>query len=409
MAADQVPAFISYLGLLAQTAAALLLVVLFWLLRPYARRNYFAPWSWAWSALAVALLALVWRYLLLTPGAGEAAVDDSRVGVKALYAAYQVGKVTYLWLIAVGTVLVVRGKVPAALGRLAAGLGLVYAVLTAVTLGSLNAIVLAQAPLAVAVFGGCAAALARLPAPRRSLGTRLTATVLAVLAGLWVVYFVSFAAALDLTPFRDLRRIARFNGYFDLILQQFLGFAMILLLLEDARREVDDAYSQLGLAYDHLRRAALVDPLTGCLNRLALDERVGLAALERDFGTVVALDLDNLKTVNDTCGHAAGDALLQQLARGLLATLHPGDRVYRVGGDEFVALLRRGRAAQVAPRLLPALEGLSVTLGDLAKALPLEVSAGFADYETFGELERAMAEADRAMYVAKRRRKGATR
>jgi len=101
-----------------------------------------------------------------------------------------------------------------------------------------------------------------------------------------------------------------------------------------------------------LEDAALTDPLTGAGNRRAM-ESAGRAALASSARTgaplsVVVMDLDGLKTLNDTRGHAAGDQALAALAGGLRATLRDTDQLFRVGGDEFVALLPLAPAAAVA-------------------------------------------------------------
>jgi diguanylate cyclase (GGDEF)-like protein len=92
-----------------------------------------------------------------------------------------------------------------------------------------------------------------------------------------------------------------------------------------------------------LERDALLDPLTGLFNRRALarnlDLEIGRARrLERPF-SMVFLDVDHLKAVNDSQGHAAGDAILAAVADALRAALRQADSAYRVGGDEFVVLL----------------------------------------------------------------------
>lgn len=101
-----------------------------------------------------------------------------------------------------------------------------------------------------------------------------------------------------------------------------------------------------------LRTAALTDPLTGAGNRAALAdlERNGIAA-----GTgVILLDVDRFKQINDAQGHAAGDALLVALARLAAAALPAGARLFRLGGDEFIAVLPPGGGAvrDSAERLL---------------------------------------------------------
>ncbi|MGA2521086.1 MAG: GGDEF domain-containing protein, partial [Acidimicrobiales bacterium] len=91
-----------------------------------------------------------------------------------------------------------------------------------------------------------------------------------------------------------------------------------------------------------LRAAARTDPLTACANRLALDEELGRAvrgAVRSGLDVSVAvLDLDGLKGINDTEGHAAGDACLLALVDAVRGALRSADSLYRVGGDEFVVL-----------------------------------------------------------------------
>lgn len=96
-------------------------------------------------------------------------------------------------------------------------------------------------------------------------------------------------------------------------------------------------------ATDGLQRAAFSDPLTGCANRRALErdlerELARCARAELDL-CVVAIDVDGLKRINDTDGHAAGDRVLLLLVETLRRALRGLDGVYRVGGDEFIIVL----------------------------------------------------------------------
>src|SRR5438270_240946 len=85
---------------------------------------------------------------------------------------------------------------------------------------------------------------------------------------------------------------------------------------------------------------SLSDPLTGVGNRRRFDAELS-AALSDDRATALCIvDLDHFKTVNDTYGHPAGDALLKGVAAGMQAAMRPGDSVYRIGGEEFALLLR---------------------------------------------------------------------
>ncbi|PPK92859.1 diguanylate cyclase (GGDEF)-like protein [Kineococcus xinjiangensis] len=116
-------------------------------------------------------------------------------------------------------------------------------------------------------------------------------------------------------------------------------------------------------AEDRYRHAALHDGLTGLPNRLALVDRLeqSLDALQRESSglAVLFLDMDNFKGINDTLGHGAGDAFLQEVAARLRSALRPGDTVARFGGDEFVLLcpgISTPRAAgEVAERVMAVL------------------------------------------------------
>ncbi len=91
-----------------------------------------------------------------------------------------------------------------------------------------------------------------------------------------------------------------------------------------------------------LRAAARTDPMTGCANRLALDDELSRAVRSAQRSglemAVAVIDLDGLKHINDTQGHAAGDAALLALVESLRAVLRTADSLFRIGGDEFVVM-----------------------------------------------------------------------
>jgi diguanylate cyclase (GGDEF)-like protein len=155
---------------------------------------------------------------------------------------------------------------------------------------------------------------------------------------------------------------------------------------------------------------ALHDPLTNLPNRTSfqnqVDQAINAAKRTGSTVTVVLLDLDRFKEVNDTLGHHCGDLLLQELGSRLCAVLKGADTVARLGGDEFGVLVPSGPEPEssdgVAQRILSALKE-PFTLQGLR--LEVEASAGivrFPDHgvESGGLLQRA----DVAMYVAKTRK-----
>ncbi|MCV0403821.1 MAG: EAL domain-containing protein [Chloroflexi bacterium] len=160
-----------------------------------------------------------------------------------------------------------------------------------------------------------------------------------------------------------------------------------------------------------LRHQALHDSLTGLANRALFADRVQ-HALDRSSRqlepsvAVLFLDLDDFKTINDSLGHSAGDALLVAVGRRLERLLRPGDTAARLGGDEFAILLEDivSEAPQaVAARLMAAFEQ---PFSIMRKEVQVHVSIGIAlDGTEEAGPEELLRNADLAMYVAKQRGK----
>lgn len=147
------------------------------------------------------------------------------------------------------------------------------------------------------------------------------------------------------------------------------------------------------------------DVLTGLYNRSGLAERLDRAVRQGQHGrpsTLVMIDLDNFKLVNDTVGHQAGDQLLVSVARVLAQVCHH-DWVARLGGDEFCILLEgKGlrEGLDLCERLRAAVNDHRFTWGD--QVFTLTLSAGLALYDGTLSADQVMAQADAALYEAKR-------
>lgn len=156
---------------------------------------------------------------------------------------------------------------------------------------------------------------------------------------------------------------------------------------------------------------ALTDPLTGLANRRAMDAEItrSLADLSLDFG-LLHIDLDHFKQVNDTYGHAAGDAVLERVGAVLHRYLRHMDMAARVGGDEFLVILRdcedRADLGPVAARLIAALEEPVAFEGQLCRISASIGMTSSADYPERPGLDRLLADADAALYAAKRGGRG---
>jgi diguanylate cyclase (GGDEF)-like protein len=151
-----------------------------------------------------------------------------------------------------------------------------------------------------------------------------------------------------------------------------------------------------------LRHEATHDTLTGLPNRRAFRVRVVREIDEGGGFGLVLCDLDNLKRVNDTRGHEAGDDALQMLSEALRSQLRRSDEAYRIGGDEFAVVLpgaNRLDAERVVHRLRAAVARNIPETGD-----PIEASFGVSVYEQGDDPEVLLARADEGLYQAKRRR-----
>jgi diguanylate cyclase (GGDEF)-like protein len=154
------------------------------------------------------------------------------------------------------------------------------------------------------------------------------------------------------------------------------------------------------------------DPLSPLLNRRAFARELTrtLAYCER-YGaeaSLVFFDLDGFKAVNDSFGHAAGDAALEHVAGFLLSHVRESDLAGRLGGDEFgVLLAQAGSDAAEAKAAQLAAEIESSPAGYGGRAIPLRVSYGVRSFEPGMTAARMLAEADAAMYLAKAGRRGA--
>lgn len=170
---------------------------------------------------------------------------------------------------------------------------------------------------------------------------------------------------------------------------------------------LNDGRAELRDLYERARLDSLIDPLTGLGNHRAFQEELARQVEQSRRGStplsLVLIDLDDLKQVNDELGHAGGDALLAATGRLLGSDARRGDRAFRIGGDEFVLLLpgTDGNSAALSARRIlgAALEG--ATTGEHGR--PFSFSAGVSTFpEPSTNGARLFRHADAALYWCKR-------
>jgi two-component system, sensor histidine kinase LadS len=161
-------------------------------------------------------------------------------------------------------------------------------------------------------------------------------------------------------------------------------------------------------ALTEAERHAQIDSLTGVLNRRSLIERLNAACLRaRTRGLPISLlfiDLDHFKEINDTFGHAAGDACLAAIIAPIQAELRQSDVIGRYGGEEFVVILSSADAAAAGPIAQRILERVALTrVEGFGEPIALTCSIGVATSDMLGVWgEHLIAQADAAVYAAKR-------
>ena len=187
----------------------------------------------------------------------------------------------------------------------------------------------------------------------------------------------------------------------DVLVPLGLAGPLLFVLLNKMRR--------MSFAQDQLARHATTDDLTGLLTRAAFIQEVEEELADARFaedgmrGTLLIIDADDFKSVNDRFGHDEGDTALQLLARAIRSVLRAADRVGRIGGEEFAVFLPAtspfvGEA--VAERIRVAVNKLE--FAPQGQRYPLTVTVGGATYDRYLPFVDLFRLADQQLYVAKR-------
>jgi diguanylate cyclase (GGDEF)-like protein len=215
-------------------------------------------------------------------------------------------------------------------------------------------------------------------------GAVISLTLPALLAGDKTIFNIKYTEAV----FGLITLIILFNIY--TIYQE--------ILIKRLRRQLLERQDHSSI----LRNLAMIDPLTGLYNRRFAEQRLAAEVSRSERRghplTVMALDLNDFKHINDTYGHPAGDQVLQEFASRLNKVIRGADLAVRLGGDEFLVLLPECTAEQLQ-LVLDRLGSLDVDWH--GQNIPVNFSAGWKDYKLGDRPEELLAGADQALYASK--------
>jgi diguanylate cyclase (GGDEF)-like protein len=240
------------------------------------------------------------------------------------------------------------------------------------------------------------------------LGKPLTAVLAFVTAILHVAYVVLFVESASQND-----RTFAFLGYisfYDLFLEMLFGIGVIIWAMEDTERKLTNVHARARDDTLRSRKRAQLDPLTETYNRLFLDEN--RPALSRDpaGGSIVLIDVDELKAINDKEGHEEGDKAIWTVAAAIKKLIRGDDYVIRWGGDEFLVVLP-GMDEEVARRrfyMLPSkIEEVRESPRNAGRAYGRFISAsvGVTPYSKRVPFDAAIEIADKMMYERKKAHK----
>lgn len=378
---------LSFIGLTIQVIGVASIAVLFQLLHRILPRAYFMLWSKAWTVMVVALLAL--RMSFVHPSLRW-----------PLESAYYLGEYAFAWLLASGfNQYPDRPRDPIPTLKWPWLMALVWAVTLALLPVSFSMRFGAHA----LVFSSLLArALWRLHAIQLPALHRWAHWLALFSLMLLTVNFLANGVAqpthwFDSTEFSA--GYAAYQSIIDLFVEVLVAFGLVAIAAVDMRSTLERAHTMMQGERDRMSMLAYQDGLTGCYNRLALNELK--SRIDARWGSVTVIDLNYLKSLNDVHGHAMGDLAICQVANALKSALRPSDHVFRTGGDEFI-LVTFGLTKDVALQRVAQTQTILQTVAlQPGQSEALSIAFGAAEFHGHGEFDAAVDAADAAMYAHK--------
>lgn len=380
---------VEVLGLLVQAMGAALIGLLCFMLNGVVHRPALSAWWIGWLSLAGGLVALLI----------EQAMPSTAAVTLPLYmfGEYMFG----YWIVSGCAHFAGRVWPRRLLPKLIPTLAIIAVAAPALIGYEFRVIFMVQSLALAITFGGALVALA--PAARRA-GSSPGLTAMRVALFLLVITFLYYIPIFGANVLRDEPlplTLLRVSSAVHLLCEFLLGFGGAVLVLEESHHGLAVRYDDLSISSAKYRDAAERDALTGTSNRHAFFSMLNALS---DSETVVSgcaamIDVDELKHLNDSHGHSAGDAALMRVARSVAQRARHEDRLFRWGGDEFLLVALGAHPAELIERLDLVNRELAVP-----DPVPVQVSYGAVGFGNVGEMLEAVKRADADMYARKRER-----
>ena len=265
-----------------------------------------------------------------------------------------------------------------------------------------------SAHMGVLALGWLVVAVFIYQSPRAGLGRQCAGAVALATAAVRFAYVALFAISAEKARGAQLGfTILPYTGFLDVLLEMLFGIGLIIWAMEDTERRLATLHARTVDDARRSQRKAWLDPLTETHNRFFLDELRPELEEDEAGGSIVLIDVDGLKRINDQEGHEEGDRAIWTVATAIKKLVRGNDHVIRWGGDEFLVILP-GMDEELARRrfyMLPSkIDEVkqSPKPGGKAYVKFLAASVGIHPYSKRMSLDVAIAQADRVMYERKR-------
>jgi diguanylate cyclase (GGDEF)-like protein len=388
----------SNVGLAIQCVGVLLITLLSNFMRSSIKSSALRYWTVSWVSLSASLISLFIGFWL----AGKQPI---------LYSAYFLGEYLFALLFIAGC----RSHVSGATLTKRHSYFLVPAVVLSLVLPfasrDFNDLFMMHAAVLSVLF--MVSYFTLRSAKAKTPGIQVMSVALFLLAIGFFLYVPVFATRRGIWGLQIPLSYMQYTSVFDLLFEILLGFGTVMVLMEGVRNEVELANKKLLEARDQLELLVQMDPLTEALNRHAFHSLLRRPESGQDTatsGSVAVLDIDNLKPINDTWGHTAGDKAIRAVARAMRSLVRADDMLFRWGGDEFLVLMFKLPQPDASKRM----EKLNKILAEnserwIGMPVSVTVSFGVAGFTSLRDLGQAIEQADKAMYAQRNRARGVSR